>query len=214
VSNTTARSELIASRARIVAAGDEQRRRVVRDLHDGAQQRLVHAVITLQLAQGENAGTPQLARLVGDALDDTRRAIEELRELAHGLHPAVLTARGLGAAVEELADRAPVPVRVEIPEQRYSAVVESAAYFIAAEALTNVAKYANASAARVAVTASGDSLVLTVEDDGAGGAMAKPGSGLSGLLDRVTALDGSLAVESPVGAGTCVRAELPLTPQS
>jgi PAS domain S-box-containing protein len=211
VSNTTARSELIASRARIVAAGDEQRRRVVRDLHDGAQQRLVHAVITLQLAQGENAATPQLARLVGEALDDSRRAIEELRELAHGLHPAVLTARGLAAAVEELADRAPVPVHIDIPDQRYPAVVESAAYFIATEALTNVAKYANASAARVTVTASRNALVLTIDDDGAGGAVAKPGSGLSGLLDRVAALDGMLTVESLPGAGTRIRAELPLS---
>jgi len=211
VSNTTARAELIASRARIVTAGDEQRRRVVRDLHDGAQQRLVHATITLQLAQSVGAAPPELGRLVGEALEDTRGAIEELRELAHGLHPAVLTARGLAAAVEELADRAPVPVRVEIPEQRYPAVVESAAYFIAAEALTNMAKYANASAARVAVTASGDSVVLTIEDDGAGGAVAKPGSGLSGLLDRVAALDGTLTVDSPPGLGTRIRAEVPLT---
>jgi signal transduction histidine kinase len=168
-------------------------------------------VITLQLAQGENGATPQVARLVGQALEDARRAIEELRELAHGLHPAVLTTRGLAAAVEEIADRAPVPVHIDIPDQRYPAVVEVAAYFIAAEALTNVAKYANASAARVTAAASGDALVLTIEDDGAGGAMAKPGSGLSGLLDRVAALDGMLTVESPPGEGTRIRAELPLT---
>jgi signal transduction histidine kinase len=210
VSNTTARSELIASRARIVTAGDEQRRRVVRDLHDGAQQRLVHAMITLQLAQSEGAATPELERLVDEALDDTRRAIEELRELAHGIHPAVLTSMGLAAAVDELAVRAPVPVHVDIPEHRYPAAVESAAYFIAAEALTNVAKYANASAAAVTVTAPGGSLVLAVEDDGAGGAQARPGGGLSGLLDRVAALDGTLTIDSPPGAGTRVRAEIPL----
>jgi PAS domain S-box-containing protein len=210
VSNATARSELIASRARIVAAGDEQRRRVVRDLHDGAQQRLVHAVITLQLLQADGDAPPDLASLVDAALHDTRGAIEELRELAHGLHPAVLTTRGLAAAVEELADRAPVPVVVDIPDERYPAVAESAAYFIAAEALTNIAKYASASSARVTVTRSGASLVLAVEDDGVGGATGRPGSGLSGLLDRVAALDGTLTVDSPPGAGTRVRAELPL----
>ncbi len=212
VSNTTARSELIASRARIVAAGDEQRRRVVRDLHDGAQQRLVHALITLQLAASEAGSPPELARLLGEALEDTRRAIEELRELAHGLHPAVLTTRGLAAAVEELADRAPVPVHVDIPEQRLPAVVESAAYFIAAEALTNVAKYANASKVGITATISGGLLILQVDDDGAGGATVTPGSGLSGLLDRLAALDGTLTIDSPTRAGTRLRAEIPLPP--
>ncbi|HEX4838504.1 MAG TPA: GAF domain-containing sensor histidine kinase, partial [Solirubrobacteraceae bacterium] len=212
VSNTTARSELIASRARIVSAGDEQRRRVVRDLHDGAQQRLVHGLITLQLAQSEGGATSELRRFISDALDDTRRAIEELRELAHGLHPAVLTARGLAAAVEELADRAPVPVQIDIPEQRFPAAVESAAYFIAAEALTNVAKYANASKAGITVTVSADALMLEVDDDGIGGAVVRPGSGLYGLLDRVAALDGTLTVKSPPGAGTCLRAQVPLSP--
>ncbi len=149
VSNATARSELVASRARIVTAADEQRRRVVRDLHDGAQQRLVHAVITLQLAHGLDDAPPELGQLVDEALEHTGAAIEELRELAHGIHPALLTSRGLAAAVEALADRAPVPVHVDIPDRRYPAAVESAAYFVAAEALTNVAKYANASTARV-----------------------------------------------------------------
>jgi PAS domain S-box-containing protein len=211
VSNAAARAELIASRARIVTAGDEQRRRVVRDLHDGAQQRLVHALITLQLAHGEDDAGPKMAALVGDALEDTRRAIEELRELAHGLHPPVLTTRGLAAAVEELADRAPVPVRLDVPDQRYPPVVESAGYFIVAEALTNVAKYAHASTAQVTVTRTAKSLVVAVEDDGVGGAMARPGSGLAGLLDRVAALDGKLTIDSPRDAGTRVRAELPLS---
>jgi signal transduction histidine kinase len=188
VSNATARSELLASRARIVEAADEQRRRVVRDLHDGAQQRLIHAVMTLQLARAGDEAPPALDRLVGEALDDTRAAIEELRELARGLHPAVLTHRGLAAAIDALADRAPVPVNVDIPEQRYPASVESAAYFIAAEALTNVAKYAKATTARITASRSGDSLLLTVEDDGGGGATPSPGSGLSGLQDRVAAL--------------------------
>jgi signal transduction histidine kinase len=214
VSNATARSELIASRARIVEAGFEQRRRVVRDLHDGAQQRLVHAVMTLQLAHSESDAPPELARLVGESLEHTSAAIEELRELAHGIHPALLTTRGLAAAVGALADRAPVPVRVVIPEERYPASVESAAYFVAAEALTNVAKYAAASAALVALTRGSDSLVIEVEDDGVGGATLSTGGGLAGLRDRLAALQGNLVVNSPPGRGTHIRAEIPLPPSS
>jgi signal transduction histidine kinase len=212
VSNATARSDLLASRARIVQAADEQRRRVVHDLHDGAQQRLVHAVMTLQLARSESEAPPELERLVGQALEHTRAAIEELRELAHGIHPALLTTRGLAAAVEALADRAPVPVRIEIPEERYPASVESAAYFVAAEALTNVAKYARASVVRVAVTHGVDSLVIEVEDDGVGGAALSTGSGLAGLRDRLAAFQGKLTVDSPAGEGTRIRAEIPLAP--
>jgi signal transduction histidine kinase len=210
VSNATARSELLASRTRIVEAADEQRRRVVRDLHDGAQQRLIHAVMTLQLAHAREGAPPELSRFVGDALEDTRAAIEELRELAHGLHPAILTHRGLAAAVEALADRAPLPVHIDIPEERFPASMESAAYFIAAEALTNVTKYANASTASVTATSSPDSLLLTIHDDGTGGAILSPGSGLSGLRDRVSALEGTLTIDSPPGRGTSIRAELPL----
>jgi signal transduction histidine kinase len=210
VSNATARAELIDSRARIVQAGFEQRRRVVRDLHDGAQQRLVHAVMTLQLARSEPDAPPELARLLEQAVEHTSAAIDELRELAHGIHPALLTTRGLAAAVESLADRAPVPVRVEIPAQRYPASVESAAYFVAAEALTNVAKYARASTARVAVTHHSDALVIEVEDDGVGGATPSTGSGLSGLRDRLAALQGQLIIDSPPARGTRLRAEIPL----
>jgi signal transduction histidine kinase len=209
VSNATARSELIASRARIVEAGFEQRRRVVRDLHDGAQQRLVHAVMTLQLAHGRSDAPPELARLVGESLEHTSAAIEELRELAHGIHPALLTTRGLAAAVGALADRAPVPVRLDIPEQRYPARVESAAYFVAAEALTNVAKYAQATSAHVAATRRGDALILEVVDDGVGGALSA-GRGLAGLRDRIAAFQGKLTVDSPSGQGTHIRAEIPL----
>jgi PAS domain S-box-containing protein len=212
VSNATTRSELIGSRARLVEAADEQRRRVVRDLHDGAQQRLVHAVMTLQLAHARGDAPPDLDRLIGEALEDTRAGIDELRELAHGLHPALLTHRGLAAAVEALADRAPIPVHVDIPEQRYPTPVESAAYFVAAEALTNVAKYARASTARVTIAGTTDRLVLTIEDDGVGGATPSPGSGLAGLQDRVAAMAGSLVVDSPPGAGTRLRAEIPLSP--
>jgi signal transduction histidine kinase len=214
IENAETREELAASRARLVQAADEQRRRVVRDLHDGAQQRLIHAVMTLQLAHARGDAPPELTRLLGAALDDTRTAIEELRELAHGIHPAVHTHRGLAAAVEALADRAPLPVHVDIPDQRYPAAVESTAYFIAAEALTNIAKYARASTARITATHSGDTLLLTVDDDGAGGATPSTGGGLAGLQDRVAALDGMLIVDSPAGAGTRIHAQLPLTPST
>jgi signal transduction histidine kinase len=212
IDNAETRDELVASRARLVEAADEQRRRVVRDLHDGAQQRLIHAVTILQLAHSRDDAPPELAGLVGEALEDTRAAIDELRELAHGLHPAVLTHRGLAAAVEALADRAPVPVHVDIPDDRFPAFAESAAYFVAAEALTNVAKYAHASTARVTATRTADALVISVEDDGIGGAKPSPGSGLSGLQDRVAALDGTLLVDSPPDEGTRIRAKIPLPP--
>jgi signal transduction histidine kinase len=210
IDNAETREELAASRMRLVEAADEQRRSVVRDLHDGAQQRLVHAAITLQLAHAHGDAPPELARLLGEALEDTRAAIEELRNLAHGIHPAVLTHRGLAAAVDELADRAPVPVHVDIPDERYPDFVESAAYFVVAEALTNVAKYARAAAACITATRTRDALVLVLEDDGVGGARLELGSGLAGLRDRVVAFDGTLTVDSPLGAGTRIRAEIPL----
>ena len=210
ISNATARAELVASRARIVEAADEQRRRVVRDLHDGAQQRLVQAVMTLQRAQAETELPPDVEALVRDGLMLTRSAIDELRELAHGIHPAILTHHGLAAAVDGLAERAPLPVDVEIPDDRYPTAVESAAYFVAAEALTNIAKYARASTARVTATRVADDLVLAVEDDGVGGASPAPGSGLAGLVDRLAALDGTLTVDSPPGRGTHIRATIPL----
>jgi PAS domain S-box-containing protein len=210
ISNATARADLVASRARIVAATDEQRRRVVRDLHDGAQQRLVGAVMTLQRAQGGDGVPADVRALIGDALTFARSAIEELRELAQGIHPAILTHHGLAAAVEGLADRAPLPVDVDIPDDRYPAAVESAAYFVVAEALTNIAKYAQAATARVTATRVADDLVLGVEDDGIGGATPAPASGLAGLVDRVTALDGTLTIDSPPGGGTRIRATIPL----
>ena len=206
IANATARTELVSSRARIVEAADEQRRRVVRDLHDGAQQRLVHALMTLQVAVAHGDVAPE----VHSALDDTRAAIDELRELAHGLHPAVLIHHGLAAAVEGLADRAPFPVTVAIDDQRYAASVESAAYFVTAEALTNAAKYAGATAVTVSATREAGRLVLVVADDGVGGAAPQPGSGLAGLEDRLAALSGRLVLESRPGAGTAVRAEIPL----
>jgi PAS domain S-box-containing protein len=202
--------EVRASRARIVEAADEQRRRVVRDLHDGAQSGLVRVVLALQLAVQRRDIPGEARTLVGDALENAQSAIDELRELARGIHPSVLTHRGLAAAVEVLADRSSLPVVVEIKEERYPNSVESAAYFVAAEALTNVAKYAAASTARVTTARTASHLVLTVEDDGIGGARPASSSGLAGLADRLAALDGTLTVSSEPGEGTRIRAEIPL----
>jgi signal transduction histidine kinase len=202
--------EVRASRSRIVEAADEQRRRVVRDLHDGAQAGLVRVVMALQLALGSGDVAGEAGTLVGEALGDARSAIEELRELAHGLHPAALAHGGLAAAVQALARRASVPVVVDVAEERYPSSVESAAYFVVAEALTNVAKYAQASTVRVSTTRTASHLVLMVDDDGVGGARASAGSGLAGLTDRLAALDGTLTVSSQPGEGTHIRAEIPL----
>jgi PAS domain S-box-containing protein len=204
-------SEVRASRARIVEAADEQRRRLVRDIHDGAQSGLVRVVVALQLALRSAEINDNVRPLVGDALGNARAAIDELRELAHGLHPEVLTHRGLAAAVETLAERAFVPVEVDIADERYPKSVESTAYFVTAEALTNVVKYSHASAARVSAARTGSQLVLTIDDDGVGGARASAGSGLTGLADRLAAVDGTLAVTSEPGAGTHIRAEIPLS---
>ncbi len=201
---------LRASRARIVETGDAERRRLTRDLHDGAQQRLVSLKIDLQLAR-ERVEEPAARELLDRAVANADAAVEELRELAAGIHPAVLASRGLDAAVETLATRAPLPVEFETQlGTRLPSAVETAAYFVVSEALTNVAKYAGASHARVDVRDTGEELVVEVRDDGAGGAALDGGSGLRGLADRVGALDGTLAVESPAGAGTLVRARIPL----
>jgi PAS domain S-box-containing protein len=203
--------EVRASRARIVEAADEQRRRLVRDLHDGAQAGLVRVVMALQLALRGGDVPGEARTLVGDAIDNARSAIDELRELAHGIHPSVLTHRGLAAAVRTLADRTSLPVVVEIADERYPDSVESAAYFVAAEALTNVAKYAQASTARVTTTRTASHLVLTVDDDGIGGAQPGADGGLAGLADRLAAVDGTLTVWSQPGDGTHIRAEIPLS---
>jgi PAS domain S-box-containing protein len=205
-------AELAASRARIVTAGDVERRRLERNLHDGAQQRLVTVALHLRVALARLESDPAAARAtLGEASDELGLALDELRELARGLHPAVLTERGLRAAVEALAGRAPVPVEIAaIPEERLPEPVEAAAYYLIAEALTNVAKYAEASSVTVRVTASEAAVAVEVADDGVGGADPASGSGLRGLADRVEALGGSLAVVSPAGAGTSLRAEFPL----
>jgi PAS domain S-box-containing protein len=217
ISNTEAleevavsREEVAASRARIVAATDDERRRVVRDLHDGAQQRLVHTIITLKLArrafQSEEADAPAL---VTEALAHAEQATAELRELAHGILPAVLTQGGLRAGVDALASRMPVPVQTDVSVGRLPAAVEATAYFVVAETLTNVAKHARAR--RVAVTARVEdgTLRVQVRDDGIGGARPD-GSGLVGLADRLAALDGRLRVESPAVGGTLLAADIPV----
>ena len=210
ISNTEARAELAASRARLVAAADEERRRVVRDLHDGAQQRLVHTVITLKLADHELQDQEgRASELVRQALAAAESATAELRELAHGILPSVLTRGGLGPAADALASRMPVPVEVDVSAGRASEHIEATAYFVVAEALTNVAKHARAQHATVTARAEGGALLVEVRDDGAGGAR-REGSGLLGLRDRVATLDGTLTIHSPPGAGTAVSARIPL----
>ena len=202
---------LRASRARLVEAGDAERRRLTRDLHDGAQQRLVALMIELQLARETFDANPEGARqLVDSAFANAQEAVKELRDLAAGIHPAVLAQRGLDAALESLASRSAVPVELDsaLPE-RLPSPVETAAYFVVAEALTNVAKYAQATHARVEVRRENGHAVIDIRDDGVGGAQAGAGTGLSGLGDRVGALDGTLEVTSPPGAGTLVRARIP-----
>jgi signal transduction histidine kinase len=204
-------AELRASRARIVTAGDEERRRLERDLHDGAQQRLLSLGLALHLAREELGPDANGASdILAEADGELRAAIDELRELAHGIHPAVLTEQGLVPALTTLAERSPVPVTiVDLPEERLPAPAESAAYFLVSEALANVAKYAQASRARVSVSRVDGCVLVEVDDDGIGGADPSRGSGLRGLADRVQALDGRLEVTSPAGSGTHLHAEIP-----
>jgi signal transduction histidine kinase len=210
ISNMQARSDLAASRARIVAATDEERRRVVRDLHDGAQQRLVHTTITLQLAQRALEDDEEAApALVTEALDHAEGAMAELRELAHGILPTVLTNGGLRAGVEALGRRMPLPVKNGVSVGRLPPAVEATAYFVVCEALTNVAKHARAGHAEVTARIEDGSLAVQVSDDGVGGARPQ-GSGLVGLADRLEALDGLLRVETRSGGGTLITAAIPL----
>ena len=203
--------EVRASRVRIVEAGDAERRRVERNLHDGAQQRLVLLSLALRLAQaqlGPNAN-PKAQASLAQAAEELEVALSELRQLARGIHPTILTQQVLDAAVESLAQQAPLPVEVAVACQRYTPVVETTAYFVVSEALTNVTKYAQATAATVTVEQANGWLIVDVTDDGIGGADPARGSGLNGLADRVAALGGVLQVNSPPGGGTRVRAQLP-----
>jgi len=203
--------ELRASRARVVQAGDAERRRLERDLHDGAQSRLVALALTLRSARKRAEGNDELAGLLDRSIEELQLGLQELRELARGIHPAVLSDRGLDTALETLARRAPVPVELQrMSGGRLPEAVELVAYFVVAEALTNVAKYAHASSAVVRVVQDDEMLAVYVSDDGVGGADAAGGSGLRGLVDRVEALDGSLRIASPSGGGTTVHATIPL----
>jgi len=204
--------DLRDARSRIIAAADAERRRIERDLHDGAQQRMVSVALTLSLAEAKmRTDADAAAKLVKQAREEAQIAVTELRELARGIHPAVLSDRGLGPALEALAARAPVPVDVSgVPEQSLPKEVEAAVYFVTAEALTNVAKYAQADSATVVLSLDDGRVCLEIRDDGVGGADISTGSGVAGLCDRVEALDGELTVESPAGVGTTVTAQIPL----
>jgi signal transduction histidine kinase len=198
-------AELHASRMRIVTAGDAERRRLERDLHDGAQQRLLALGLALQLLR-DNHGDPEL---LAQAEDELQTALHELRDLARGIHPAILSDQGLGAAVRSLVDRASLPISAEVTDERYGQPVETAAYFVVSEALANISKHAQARSAAISVSRLNGQVIVEVRDDGQGGAKAVPGSGLQGLADRIGALEGRLTIESVRGAGTTIHAEIP-----
>jgi PAS domain S-box-containing protein len=212
LANAEAREQLAASRARLVSAGVAERRRLERNLHDGAQQRLVSLALLLRLASRHVAAAPERARSeLAVASEELEHALAELRELARGLHPAVLTDHGLEVALRSICDRAPLPVDLAIElSAQPSEAVQAAAYFVVTEALTNVAKYARATCAGVTLRAAGGALTVEVSDDGVGGADPAQGSGLSGLADRVEALGGRLDIDSPPDGGTRIRVRLPL----
>jgi signal transduction histidine kinase len=212
IENAETRAELAASRARLVETADAARRRIERDLHDGAQQQFVAAALELTMLEHRLARDPASAReVLARVREQLDRGLAELRDLARGIHPTVLTERGLEAALEGLVTRASVPVelRATVPD-RVDTAIEAAAYFIVSEALTNVAKYARATSVSVKVAASDGALVVTVEDDGVGGADPAGGSGLRGLVDRVEAVGGRLEVDSVAGQGTRLCARLPM----
>ncbi len=203
--------QVSASRARIVEAGDAERRRLERDLHDGAQQRLVTLSLALGMARDRAAGAdPELGSLIESASKEAREALTELRELARGIHPAVLTETGLSGAIQALAERSPVVTTITaVPDGRFPAAIEATAYFVVSEALANVAKHAGAAGAEVTIQRRPGRLVVEVSDDGAGGARPEGGSGLRGLADRVASVGGVLRVDSPPGGGTRLEADIP-----
>jgi len=207
-----AEQELMASRARLVAASDTARRRLTRDLHDGAQQRFVTTLINLQLAEQKWDSAPERAReLVGQALSDARHGLADLRDLVAGIHPAILTQRGLAAAIDALAARLPIPAQLDVPNLRLAAPVEAAVYFFCTEALTNVVRHAHATSVWVRVEVAVDRCVAEVRDDGIGGARPRSeASGLNGLRDRIGALQGTVEILSPDDGGTVLRASVPL----
>src|SRR5229473_3852143 len=212
ISNAVSRAQLAASRARVVAAADETRRRIERDLHDGIQQRLVSLALELRAAQA--TVPPQLGKLEGTVsrvAEGLASVFDELREISHGIHPAILSEGGLKPALNALCRRSAVPVELDLhTDRRLPEPVEVAAYYVVSEALTNAAKHAHASVVNVAVEARDGVLGLSIRDDGCGGADPARGSGLIGLTDRVDALGGTIEVTSPVGAGTTLLIRLPI----
>jgi len=211
IANADSRDQLTASRARVLAAGDDARRRVVRDLHDGAQQRLVHTISTLKLAQRSvHEDRSDAETLLAEALGTAERATAEVRELAHGILPSVLTHGGLRAGVDAFVSRLDLPVDLDVSSERLPPDIEASAYFIVAEALTNVIKHARATRATVRAAADDGVLTLEVRDDGVGGANPD-GHGLMGIADRIDALGGRLRIESTDGDGTVLAARLPFS---
>ena len=209
VASAQAREDLIASRARLVRAGDEQRRRLERNLHDGAQQRLVSVALSLRMARSRLGPDDPATALLEQAARELEAGLQELREIARGIHPAILTDRGLRAALEALAARLPVPVEIETPEERLPGEVEATIYYIVSEALTNVARHAEAGRARVTIRGDESVVRCEVADDGRGGADISGGTGILGLRDRAEAAGGTLRLISPPGRGTVVAATLP-----
>ena len=204
-------SQLTETRARVVDAADAERRRIERDLHDGAQQQLVSLAMNLGRAKAKFDTDPEGAKdLVTQAHQDAKDSITELRNVVRGVHPAVLTDRGLDAALSALAARSPVPVRLDVDvRQRPSPTVEAVAYFVVSESLTNIARHSGATHAVVHIERDGDRLLVSVSDDGHGGAMENPGGGLAGLRDRVAAVDGTFRLQSSPTGGTTVTVEVP-----
>jgi PAS domain S-box-containing protein len=211
-----AEQELMASRARLVTASDTARQRVTQDLHDGAQQRLVTTIINLQVAEQKWETAPQRAREhLGVALRDARRGIEDLREIAAGIHPAILTQRGLAAAIDALTARLPIPVQIDVPDRRLPGAIEASVYFFCSEALTNIVKHAHCTSAWVRVELEDDRCAVEVRDDGIGGAQPRSEtSGLNGLRDRIGALNGTMDIISPATGGTVLQARIPLSSSS
>jgi signal transduction histidine kinase len=211
IANTDAHDKLAASRARIVGAGDAERRRLERNLHDGAQQRLVSLALQLRLTQSALERRPDaVTGLLEEAQAELARALDELRELARGIPPAILTDRGLGPALEAILARAPLPVELsDLPGERLPERVEAAVYYVVAETVTNIAKHAQAESATVSVTLAGTTARVVITDNGIGGADPAGGSGLRGLADRIEALDGGLRIQSAAGSGTRIEAQIP-----
>jgi len=209
ISNAESRSELAASRARVIAAADDARRRIERDLHDGAQQRLVTLAVALRRVEGR--APPELRAEIDRVVEGLAGAVDELREMSRGIHPAVLTEGGLSPALKALGRRSPVRVKLDIQaEDRLPDQIEVAAYYIVSETLTNASKHAGAERVWVTLRVEGETLQLSIRDDGAGGADPSRGSGLIGLADRVGALQGTIEIESPPGGGTRIDVRLPL----